>query len=230
MQAGLLAPPQDGLKSVPAGPGPDGPSEVERFAYIAGHDLQEPVRMVLTYTELLAQHTSGKLDPDAEEFMAFALEGAQRLQRMINGILAYTRVDTNGRPLSETSSEAALSRALRLLGPDIDAEQLCQVFTHLLSNALKFRGQAPPCITIQARPGPSGSSVFSVRDNGIGIEAKHFARIFLMFQRLHAREAYEGIGTGLTLCERILTRHGGRIWVDSQPGQGSVFHFSLAGP
>jgi light-regulated signal transduction histidine kinase (bacteriophytochrome) len=218
-------------------------AELEQFAYVASHDLQEPLRMVASYTQLLAKRYKGRLDADADEFIGFAVDGANRMQRLIQDLLAYSRVTTKQRELRLTSAEAALTRALANLRqamaesgavvthdplPDVvaDETQLSQVFQNLVGNAIKYRGDAPPRVHVGVQRRDQ-EWVVSVRDNGIGIDPKYFERIFLLFQRLHGREHYEGTGIGLTIARKIIERHGGRIWVESQPGHGACFTFTL---
>lgn len=217
--------------------------ELEQFADIASHDLQEPLRMVASYTQLLARRYSGKLDSDADEFIAFAVDGANRMQRLIQDLLAYSRVGTRGRELVETDSNQALLYALRNLGGAIednsavvthdplpsvlaDEGQLIQLFQNLVANAIKYQGAATPRVHISASKHEGGWQ-FSVKDNGLGIEEKYFDRIFGMFERLHRREEYSGTGIGLAICRKIVERHGGSISVESAPGQGSTFSFAL---
>jgi PAS domain S-box-containing protein len=217
-------------------------ADLEQFAYVASHELQEPLRMVARYAEMLAQRYKGKIDADADRFIGYVSEGARRMQQLIDDLLSYSRVGTRGRPFELIDTEAALNEATRQLKAAIDATgaaithdalpsvtgdhgQLIQVFQNLLTNAIKFRGDEAPRVHVSAtRVGRDW--VFAFQDNGVGIEARDTGRIFGIFQRAHAGET-EGTGIGLALCKRIVERHGGRIWVESQPGEGSIFRFTL---
>jgi PAS domain S-box-containing protein len=228
--------------------------ELRQFAYIASHDLQEPLRMVASYTQLLSRRYKGQLDADADQFIAFAVDGASRMQRLIQDLLAYSQIGTKGRQLIDTSSEETLQQALLNLKGAIedsgavvtheslpavlaDGTQLIQLFQNLVGNAIKYQCAGTPRIHISAareeatgtRP-PTGAGekwIFSVRDNGLGIDPRYFEKIFGMFQRLHKREEFAGTGIGLAICKKIVERHGGGIWVESQPGEGSTFRFAL---
>jgi PAS domain S-box-containing protein len=218
-------------------------AELEQFAYVASHDLQEPLRMVVSYTQLLARRYRGRLDPKADEFIEFAVDGATRMQRLIRDLLAYSRAGSSARPLLPTDSGRALQEALANLrlaiaesGAEVthgsmptvaaDLPQLTQVFQNLIANAIKFCRGTAPCVHVEATL--SGAQwILSVRDNGIGIEPEYHERIFQMFQRLHSREDFPGSGIGLAICRKIVERHGGRIWFESQPGEGSTFSFSI---
>jgi signal transduction histidine kinase len=217
--------------------------ELEQFAYVASHDLQEPLRMVGNYTQLLGRRYKGKLDTDADEFIAYAVDGAKRMQTLINDLLAFSRVGRGGKKLVATDAEAVLERTLRDLGPAAaeaeakithdplpvvvaDDVQLGQLLQNLIANAIRFHGDQSPQVHVSARRNGSGY-VFSVKDNGIGIAPEYFERIFVIFQRLHGRESYPGTGIGLAVCKKIVERHGGRIWVESAPGQGAAFYFTL---
>lgn len=208
--------------------------ELEQFAYVASHDLQEPLRMVASYTQLLSRRYTGKLDSDADEFIAFAVDGANRMQRLIQDLLIYSRVGTKGRDLIETSSEEALLLALSNLSGSIedskagvtydplpsvmaDEMQLVQLFQNLIGNAIKYQTSGTPQIHISAALNADKKWKFSIRDNGLGIDPKYFGKIFGMFQRLHRREEFAGTGIGLAICKKIVERHGGVISVDSSP-------------
>ncbi len=230
--------------------------ELEQFAYVASHDLQEPLRMVTSYTQLIARRYDDKLDGDAKDFMRFAVDGALRMQRLIQGLLEYSRVDAKGRPLERLDGNVMLDAALANLALSIeesrarvtrdtlpfvtgDSLQLTQLLQNLISNALKFRGSEPVQIHVSAKrptrtepapstPAPPASGwIFSVRDNGIGIEPQYYERIFIIFQRLHTPDQYAGTGIGLAICKKIVERHGGRIWLESSPGAGTTFFFTL---
>ncbi|MBI5295674.1 MAG: PAS domain S-box protein [Chloroflexi bacterium] len=218
-------------------------TELEQFAYVASHDLQEPLRAVAGMVQLLQQRYKDQLDGRADEYIGLAVEGATRMQTLINDLLAYSRVERRGSPIRETDANAALQSALRNLGAAIfesgavvtngslptleaDATQLTQLFQNLIGNAIKFRGQDTPNIHVEARD-LGNAWQFSVSDNGIGIEPQYYERIFLVFQRLHTRREYPGTGIGLSICKKIVERHGGRIWIESTPGQGATFHFTI---
>lgn len=218
--------------------------ELEQFAYVASHDLQEPLRMVASYTQLLARRYKDKLDDDANEFIAFAVDGATRMQVLINDLLKLSRVGTRGKPFVDLSGDKILDAALSNLelaikdaGAQIsrdpmpkilgDETQLIQLLQNLVGNAIKFRkpDQLPAVRIGATRIGKAWQ--FSVQDNGIGISPEYFERIFIIFQRLHAKTDYPGTGIGLALCKKIVERHGGRIWVESRPGEGTTFHFTV---
>ncbi len=218
--------------------------DLEQFAYVASHDLQEPLRMVTSYTQLLARRYQGKLSEEADEFIHYAVDGALRMQSLINALLSYSRVDSMGRELVRCESRTALENALSNLAMAIsecggiveagdlppvlgDQLQLMQLFQNLVGNALKFRSpDRVPTVKISARQ-EGDFWLFSVHDNGIGIDPKFYERIFVIFQRLHTKEEYPGTGIGLAMCKRIVERHGGTIRVDSHPGEGSTFSFTL---
>jgi PAS domain S-box-containing protein len=220
--------------------------ELGQFAYIASHDLQEPLRMVASYTQLLSRRYKGKLDADADEFIAFAVDGASRMQRLIQDLLTYSRVGTKGQDLLDVSSEEALQQALINLRSAIedsgalvthgplpavlaDEMQLIQLFQNLVGNAIKYQSPGIPKVHISAARNGANKWIFSVKDNGLGIDRQYFEKIFGMFQRLHKREEFAGTGIGLAICKKIVERHGGSISVQSEPGHGSTFQFALAG-
>ncbi len=221
--------------------------ELERFAYVASHDLQEPLRMVASYTQLLARRYKDKLDQPAQEFIAFAVNGAERMQAFIQDLLLYSRVGTRGRPFERLELGGIVARVLENLRYSIteknadivigelptvegDRLQLTQLFQNLISNALKFNADRPLKIEVSAKrqeEGAEGVWEFTVRDNGIGLDPEDTERIFIIFQRLHTRQEYEGTGIGLAICKKIVERHGGRIWVESRKGEGAAFHFTI---
>ncbi len=223
-------------------------AELERFAYVASHDLQEPLRMVSSYTQLLSRRYKGKLDANADEFIGYAVDGANRMQKLINDLLALSRVGTQARPSEPVDTGGILRRVLsdmkgtieaaeaQIIAPEqmptvlADGTQIGQLFQNLVGNALKFRGQEPPRIEITVEEEEAGLWRFSFKDNGIGIEPQYFERIFVIFQRLHGKESYPGTGIGLAICKKIVERHGGNLWVESQPGQGANFLFTLPSP
>jgi len=221
--------------------------ELEQFAYVASHDLREPLRMVTSYTNLLARRYHGKLDATADEFIGYALEGCERMRQLIHDVLEYSRVDRQHQP-EPVALEEALTAAINDLSVAIETSgatithdladasdgrrlpriectrsQLVQLIENLLSNAIKYRGDEPPRIHVTAQV-RDGEVVLSVRDNGIGIDMRHAERIFGMFQRLHTRGTYPGTGMGLALCKKIVEIHRGRIWVESTVGEGSTFY------
>jgi signal transduction histidine kinase len=218
-------------------------ADLQQFAYVASHDLQEPLRTVASYCQLLQRRYQGKLDQDADEFISFAVEAASRMQQLINDLLQYSRVGTRGKPLEPTDCAKAAAAALDNLkiaieesGASVscdplpvvagDPVQLIQLFQNLVGNAIKFRGERP--VAVEIRVENQGSEwLFSVRDNGIGFEPKYSERIFMIFQRLHTRDEYPGTGMGLAICKKIVERHAGRIWAESEPGVGSTFWFTL---
>jgi PAS domain S-box-containing protein len=219
-------------------------AELQQFAYVASHDLQEPLRMIGSYTQLLERRYGDKLDADAHEFMDFIVDGATRMKQLIEDLLAYSRVGTRGKELRPIASQGALDRALVNLRvsiessdaqithdalPEVGADdtQLTQLFQNLLGNAIKFRKRDEPLrIHVGVQEADDGWR-FSVADNGIGIEPQYFDRIFMVFQRLHTRDEYPGTGIGLAICKKVIDRHRGRIWVESAPGKGSTFFFTL---
>lgn len=228
--------------------------ELEQFAYVASHDLQEPLRMVASYTQLLARRYRGKLDADADEFIAYAVDGATRMQQLINDLLSYSRVGSRRREIALISCEEVLAQVLANLHLAIegnhatvthdslpvvaaDRSQLAQLLQNLIGNALKFHGPQPPHVHISAqatklvyRNGESQPRTgwrFTVKDNGIGLDPQYAERIFVIFQRLHNSTEYPGTGIGLAVCKKIVEQHGGRIWVESELGKGATFFFTL---
>ncbi|TMI00328.1 MAG: PAS domain S-box protein [Betaproteobacteria bacterium] len=219
-------------------------AELEQFAYVASHDLQEPLRMVSSYTQLLMRRYGDKLDGDAREFTAFIVDGATRMKQLIEDLLAYSRVGTRDKNFKPVDAESSLKRALTNLRAAIqdsgatvtqdklptipcDEVQLAQLFQNLIGNALKFRKpDVAPAVHVGAAE-QGAEWEFMVRDNGIGIEPQYFERIFMVFQRLHDKGEYPGTGIGLAIVKKVVERHGGRIWVQSQPGAGTTFHFTM---
>ncbi len=217
--------------------------ELEQFAYVASHDLQEPLRMITGYTNLLAKRYQDKLGQDAHEFIAFAVDGAKRMHVLINDLLSYSRVGTREKVFAPTNCEVALDRVLVGLQVAIqesgaklthdplptimgDESQISQLLQNLVANALKYRdGKAPQIHIGCARDGTRWK--FSVKDNGIGIDPKYADKIFVIFQRLHTKQEYPGTGIGLAVCKKIVDRHGGRIWVESELGKGATFYFTM---
>ncbi len=218
-------------------------AELEQFAYVVSHDLNEPLRMVTSYLQLIESRYKGQLDSDADEFISFAVDGARRMQRLIKDLLAYSRIQRRGRPFASTELDGVLKRVLLDLAvaigeneaeithdplPTIEADemQMGQLLQNLICNAIKFRRDERPRIHVGCED-KGDFYAFSVRDNGIGIAEDQRGRIFDVFQRLHPTEEYPGTGIGLAICRRIVERHGGRIWIESEPGKGSTFLFRL---
>ncbi len=217
--------------------------DLEQFAYIASHDLREPLRMITSYLQLIEKNYKGRLDKEADEFIGYATEGAINIRDLINDLLIYSRVGTLAESFKPVDSEDVLSRALINLklviqenkavvthGPlpivIADSTQLAQLFQNLIDNAVKFRGKEAPRVHISCQR-DNANWVFSVQDNGIGIAPEYFSRIFQIFQRLHARREYRGTGIGLAVCKRIVERNGGKIWVESAPRKGANFFFTI---
>ena len=218
-------------------------AELEQFAYVASHDLQEPLRMVTSYLQLLERRYKAQLDQDAEEFIGFAVDGASRMQTLIQDLLTYSRVGTRGAAFETTDCNGVLELVLANLevaieesGAEVshgplpsmvgDASQMSQLLQNLIGNAIKFRGDSVPRIRVEAEQ-KDGDWLFAVRDNGIGIDPRHGERIFQVFQRLHGIGKYPGTGIGLAVCKKIVERHQGVIWVESQPDAGSTFYFTI---
>ncbi|HEX3044554.1 MAG TPA: ATP-binding protein [Bacillota bacterium] len=219
-------------------------AELEQFAYIASHDLQEPLRMVTSYLNLLARRYQEQLDQDAKDFITFAVEGASRMKTLIDDLLKYSRIGNASKTFEKVDCGEVLNLALTNLQIAIeesgavithdelpslagDSAQLIQLFQNLLSNAIKYRSEEPPRIHI-GTVRKNGEWTFAVSDNGIGIDPQFFNKIFIIFQRLHGRDSkYSGTGIGLAICKKIVEHHGGRIWVESEPGKGSTFYFTI---
>jgi signal transduction histidine kinase len=218
-------------------------ADLEQFAYVASHDLQEPLRMVAAYTQLLAERYQGKLDADADKFIGYAREGAVRMQVLIQDLLAFSRVGRKEKPFTSVDCNAVMRDVLVVLAQTItesgatvtfsslpevwaDNTQMVQVFQNLIGNAIKFRGKEPSVVSVQAER-RNQEWLFSVADNGIGIAPENAEQIFAVFQRLHSRSEYPGNGIGLAICKKIVERYGGKIWVESQSGCGSTFKFTM---
>jgi len=217
--------------------------DLEQFSYVASHDLQEPLRMVSSYCQLLSQRYKGKLDEKADTYIAYATDGAMRMRELINDLLEYSRVGTRGKQFKPVDCQRAFAQAFANLRkiiqetnavvlcdalPEVmgDEAQLVSLFQNLIGNAIKFHGDEPPRVYVSAEL-EAAEHVISVRDNGIGIDPEFFDRIFVIFQRLHTRTEYSSTGIGLAICKRVVERHGGRLWLESAPGSGSVFHFTI---
>ncbi len=218
-------------------------NDLQQFAYVASHDLQEPLRMVSSYTQLLAERYENQLDDKAKKYIHYVVDGALRMQLLINDLLTYSRIGTKGNPMEPVDVHAVLGEAINNLKGSIDetkaiitnddlpelradAFQLVQLFQNLIGNAVKFRGTELPHIHLTASD-KGKEWLFAVRDNGIGIDPQFADKIFIIFQRLHTREEYPGSGIGLAICKKIVERHGGRIWFESEPGKGSTFYFTI---
>jgi PAS domain S-box-containing protein len=217
--------------------------ELEQFAYIASHDLQEPLRMISSYTELIANRYRGRLDSDADEFIEYIVDGTSHMKTLLNDLLTYSRVGRRTEPFSIVDLGSAFDSAVKNLKTVIDENhavitredlpavladrvQMVQVLQNLISNAIKFRGNEPPGVHVSADHGEKEWTV-RVRDNGIGIDPRYYDKLFIIFKRLHSREEYPGTGIGLATCKKIVERHGGRIWAESEPGKGSTFCFTI---
>ena len=219
-------------------------AELEQFAYVASHDLQEPLRMVSSYVKILSDDYAGRLDTDADRFIGYIVDGSTRMKGLIDDLLTFSRVGTQGWPFEATDCNVIIDRVISDQAESIagcqgtvthdllpivdgDATQLAQVLQNLVSNALKYTRDVPPRVHVSAKQ-QGDEWVFSVSDNGMGIAPHHYERIFQMFQRLHHRSEYPGSGIGLAVCHKIVERHGGRIWVESEVGKGSIFHFTIS--
>jgi PAS domain S-box-containing protein len=217
--------------------------ELEQFAYVASHDLQEPLRAVAGCVQMLGERNAGKLDDRSIELMGHAVDGAKRLQTLINDLLAFSRVGSKGLAKDWIDSRASVDKAIKNLEIAIKESDaaitvgdlpkawanpvtLTQLFQNLIANAIKFRGERKPEIHIDAKDA-DGETIFSVKDNGIGISPEYHTRVFGLFQRLHRKRDYAGTGVGLAICKKIVDRHGGRIWIESRPGEGANFLFAL---
>nr|MBA3704593.1 PAS domain-containing sensor histidine kinase [Bacteroidota bacterium] len=217
--------------------------ELEQFAYVASHDLQEPLRMITGYVQLLAERYKGKLDEEANEFIDFALNGTERMRNLIYSLLEYSRINRI-KPFEEIDVENVIDEILNnlhslMVGNNVivkikeklpsicgDSVLIGQLFQNLISNAIKFKGNEPPEIIISGKK-VNNEYLFSVKDNGIGIQKEYAEKIFVIFQRLHTKEEYPGTGIGLAICKKIVERHGGRIWMESELGKGSTFYFTI---
>ena len=219
-------------------------TELEYFAYVASHDLQEPLRMVASYTKLLEKKYTDKLDDNAKEYINFAVDGAVRMQALINDLLDYSRVGAKKKEITKINCKSVINRILTNMKdvittsnaqvkfdkfPEIygDEVQIERLFQNLISNSIKFHSDKPPIIEIETKEEDSNLCLFSFKDNGIGFEKEFSEKIFQIFQRLHTKQKYTGTGIGLAVCKKIVEIHGGRIWVDSEIGKGSTFYFTL---
>jgi PAS domain S-box-containing protein len=217
--------------------------DLQQFASVASHDLQEPLRTIATFCDMLHRSYHGRFDAQADQWLTFVMDGARRMQALVQDLLAYSRLESRAQPwetvhCGEVFKKAAanLQSSIEETGatltcdnlPDVQGEpaQLAQLFQNLLSNAIKFRGPQPPRIHASAEPSDD-VYVFSISDNGLGIDPKHHERIFELFKRLHPADRYPGTGLGLAICRKVVIRHGGRIWVESEPGKGSTFRFTI---
>jgi light-regulated signal transduction histidine kinase (bacteriophytochrome) len=218
--------------------------ELEHFAYVASHDLQEPLRMVTSFLQLLQRRYEGRLDEKADEYIHFAVDGVDRMHNLIEALLSYSRITKRGAEFKPVNADHALSHALANLTAAIaetgatvttdslptisgDETQLVQLFQNLIGNGIKYQKAGARAVVHISAKQDGANWVFSVQDNGIGIEAQHFDAVFQIFQRLHTRSQYPGTGIGLAICKRIVERHHGRIWIESSPGQGTTFFFTM---
>ncbi|MDH3582994.1 MAG: response regulator [Phycisphaerae bacterium] len=223
-----------------------GMEDLQQFAYVASHDLQEPLRTIGSYCQILHDRYRGQLDDQADQYIDFVVDGVSRMQVLIRDLLSYARLDTHGRPFESVDCNAVVDDTLQQLKSSVedsqadvqraelpvlmgDRSQLTQVFQNLISNAIKFRGNGPPKVAIGVEEG-DGNWVFYVRDDGIGFDPSQHDQLYGMFKRLHTRDEYPGTGVGLALCRKVIQRHGGRIWAESEPGQGSTFYFTIPRP
>ena len=221
-------------------------TELERFAYVASHDLREPLRMVTSYTKLLARRYKGRLDRDADEFINYAVDGAVRMEQLIEDLLLYSRMGVRDLLFKPVDCEIVLTRALANLQTALqesgalvthdplptvmgDDTQLVQVFQNLIGNGIKFRGEMTPCVHVSVNERPE-EWVFAIQDNGMGIDPQYADLIFVIFQRLHSRAEYSGSGIGLAICKKVVESHAGRIWLESQLGKGATFYFTILKP
>jgi PAS domain S-box-containing protein len=217
--------------------------DLEQFAYVASHDLQEPLRMVSLHIQLLQRRYQGKLDEQADKYILRAVEGSRQMQTLIKDLLAYARVGTRGKELESVDCEVIFNQAMSHLAAAVreggaevthdtlplvrgDTTQLVQLFLNLIGNGLKFKAERIPLVHVKAQS-DGAFWRFAVRDNGIGIDPRYYERLFVIFQRLHSKAEYPGTGIGLAICKKIVERHGGRIWVESEPGKGTIFFFTL---
>jgi PAS domain S-box-containing protein len=218
-------------------------AELEHFAYVASHDLREPLRMITSFLQLLERRYNDQLDEDANEFIGFAVDGAQRLNDMINDLLEYSRITSKKREFNQVNCDQVLKETLNNLKVQIDESNaiitneplplilgdevlISQLFQNIISNSIKYRSQEPPQIRISVSI-ESDQHCFSIKDNGIGIEKKHLGRIFTIFQRLHTQEEYDGTGLGLAIVQKIVNEHSGKIWAESEVGKGTTFYFTI---
>ncbi len=217
--------------------------DLQQFAYVASHDLQEPLRTIATFCEMLQRRYRGRLDDQADQWIDFVMDGARRMQALVQDLLAYSRLESRRQAVAPVDCGEVFRRAVANLGSAIeeagaevtsdslpvvngDESQLVQLFQNLIGNAVKFRGREIPSVRVSAQA-DSDAWVFSIRDNGLGIDPKYHERVFDLFKRLHPTDRYPGTGMGLAVCRKVVQRHGGRIWVESEPGQGSTFRFTI---